>query len=418
MHSHQSAEFAGTKPRFEGLLSKVFEEMTKETKISEVIAQLSLVVAMLETEKFESPSFYDTTEVKECRGELEEGAEERMLKAVDSFIRVESEKLHIQSMEDLRARLDHREMKRQHILLHDGIVERAKVLMKGQCCAYLHSFSVSNDDVNQKVGTVRCSITYGRSLQNGDEIEPWRESGLSLTLRLPHNGHEGIVNSMYSLTVAAYLKMTWMGKFSLWCHSIVDLLETALDMQIEANNQFSESLMKNVKYNQDVYKHVSEPADYILHRAEDCGESAKQFIHQYEQLHGSINQLISRRAKRQRADESNKSNLALTQDELTQQTEEVETEQWKRRGGAKESESQLRSELVEVLSAETNLENNNTKWHKYIESFIGKSQISYSTFRSFMKNELQSQLGLNQKHQKALQDFVDMKRKDRVDSSA
>ena len=154
MRSHQRSEFATMKPLFEGLLSKVFEEVTKEPKISVVIAQLSLVVAMLETEKFECPSFYDTTEVKECRGELEEGAEERMLKAVDSFIRGESESLHIQSMEDLRARLDHGDMKRKHILLHDSIVERAKEVMKGQCCAYLHSFPVSNDDANQKVATV------------------------------------------------------------------------------------------------------------------------------------------------------------------------------------------------------------------------------------------------------------------------
>jgi hypothetical protein len=41
-----------------------------------VVVQLSLVVAMLEKEKFESSSFYDTTETKDHRGPLEHAAEE------------------------------------------------------------------------------------------------------------------------------------------------------------------------------------------------------------------------------------------------------------------------------------------------------------------------------------------------------
>jgi hypothetical protein len=61
IHSNKSAEFSGVKDCFEDLLQKVFNEAMKEPKISVVIVQLSLVIAMLETEKFCSQSFYDAT---------------------------------------------------------------------------------------------------------------------------------------------------------------------------------------------------------------------------------------------------------------------------------------------------------------------------------------------------------------------
>jgi len=154
MHSHKSSEFAAMKACYEGLLMKVFDEATVEPKISVVIVQLSLVTAMLETEKFDSPSFYDTTEMKEHCGELEEEAEEQMLQNIDTFICVESEKLHIQSLDDVHTQLRHSDSKRKHILSYEAIVDRAKTLMKTQCASYLHSISISNDTVTQKMGTV------------------------------------------------------------------------------------------------------------------------------------------------------------------------------------------------------------------------------------------------------------------------
>jgi hypothetical protein len=76
MHSNKSAEFSGVKDCFEDLLQKVFNKAMKEPKITVVIVQLSLVIAMLETEKFCSQSFYDTTGKKDHHGSLEEAAEE------------------------------------------------------------------------------------------------------------------------------------------------------------------------------------------------------------------------------------------------------------------------------------------------------------------------------------------------------
>lgn len=294
MHRHKSNEFAMKKGRFERLLKSVFEKVTAEPQISVAIVQLSLVVALLETDKFDSPSFDDTMEAKDCRGPLEKEAEERVLRDVASFICLESEKLHLQSLDDVRSRLDDPGIKRKHILLHDVIIERAKVLMKGQCRTYLRAISVSNDSPTQKMGTVRCSITYGCSLLGvGNEMKPWFEGGFDVTLQLPHNGFWGIANPLYSPTVATYLRQTWMIKFSLWCFGIIKLIETGMDMQIEANNQFSESLFKNVKHNTDVYDHVSDPGDYIIHRYEDSDRCTKQFVHQYETVHGRIQEMMS-----------------------------------------------------------------------------------------------------------------------------
>jgi hypothetical protein len=108
------------------------------------------------------------------------------------------------------------------------------------------------------VGTIQCSITYGQTLlSDGAGMDAWQSVGLNLMVSLPHNGQDGIVNVLYSPTVAAYLKRYWMGKFSLWCRGVINLIEDAMSMQIEANNQFSEALMKNVKYNQDVQSHLS-----------------------------------------------------------------------------------------------------------------------------------------------------------------
>jgi hypothetical protein len=137
---------------------------------------------------------------------------------------------------------------------------------------------------------------------------------------LPHNRQDGIVNVLYSPTVAAYLKQYWMGKFSLWCRGVVNLVEDAMSMQIEANNQFSEALMKNVKYNQDVQSHLSEPADYILHHNEDLDKSTKQFlfVHQYETVHGQIQELLKRRAKRRRGNDNTDGTSSTTLVMLTQ----------------------------------------------------------------------------------------------------
>jgi hypothetical protein len=131
MHSNKSAEFSGVKDHFEDLLQKVFDEAMKEPKITVVIVQLSLVITMLETEKFCSQSFYDTTETKDHCGSLEEAAEERVLQAIDSFICVESQKLCIESLLEVHGCISASDTKRKCILLYEDVVDRAKRMNYG-----------------------------------------------------------------------------------------------------------------------------------------------------------------------------------------------------------------------------------------------------------------------------------------------
>jgi hypothetical protein len=127
-----------------------------------------------ETEKFRSQSFYDSTETKDHHGSLGEAAEEQVLQAIDSFICVDSQKLCIESLPEVHACISASDTKRKHILLYEDVVDRAKELMKGQCCVYLNTVSNSNDMSNQHVGTIRCSIAYGRTLLSDEAgMDAW-----------------------------------------------------------------------------------------------------------------------------------------------------------------------------------------------------------------------------------------------------
>jgi hypothetical protein len=218
-----------------------------------------------------------------------------------------------------------------------------------------------------------------------------------------------------------------MVKFSLWCCGIVNLIETGMDMQIEDNNQFSEAMFKNIKHNTNVYDHVSDPGDYVIHRYEDTDCCTKQFVHQYELLHGKVADLMSRREKRKRdvdsADDAgmvvDTATTMLTQDEITQREEESLTEPWSRRGSVSEMETKLRNDLVETFVEHQEAVGGNSyrKKHDYVEACVGTKRISGPTFRQFMKNTHKSGSGLSVKHREVLQEFVDKKRRTQLTSS-
>ena len=438
VRNQKDNEIANAKSRFEQLLKSVFYKVTREPKISVAIVQFCLVVAMLETEKFNSGSFEETMPTKEFSGPLEKAAEDRMLSDVDSFIRTESEKLHIQSLKDVKDKLELPAVKKKHITLHIDIIERAKAFMRGQCRTYLRHVSDSNDYPTQKMGVVRCSITYGRSLvieSGNEEMEPWFQGGFDLSLQLPHNGEGGITNPLYSVTLAKYLRKTWMNKFSFWCRGIINLVEAGMQMQIEANNQSLEAIFKNVKHNTDVYNNVSEPGEYIIHRYDDIECCTRQFVHQYESIEGRIKEMMRRRERLSSASSFHSDNavagmapatatLPATQDEVTQETEDSLTEQWSRSGSASEIEAKLRNELVEIF-----VENISTvggtsmkRKHGYLEACVGTKRISYPTFRQFMndkqKNMQKSASGLKITHRQLLEEFVVSEKKKKPDSPA
>ena len=80
--------------------------------------------------------------------------------------------------------------------------------------------------------------------------------------------------------MAKYLRTEWMKKPALRSNGIVEVLEQAKGVKLSPSNQLSEANFKNVKINQDVHKHCSEPAEYINHRWEDTNNSNRLLMSQ------------------------------------------------------------------------------------------------------------------------------------------
>jgi len=297
--------------------------------------------------------------------------------------------------------------------------------MAKQCSAYLSSISVNNKDSTQKMGTVRCSIVYGCSIDADDNLLPWKEGGIDVMVRLPHNGLDGIKNPLYSPTVAMYLCTTWMNKIPFWSHAIIDLIEIAKDMQIDDSNQFSEGVFKNLKHNLNAYEHTSEPADYVLHRHGDILQCNKQFIHQYQTVYGKIEELQNRRTKKRNRSQEKTASLPasapdhaakttevdLTQDVITQLAEEEAGEVWSQAGSDSAVEADLRNNLNVIFREKEEIIGGTSvlKQHAFVKSILGlekKKVMSYSTFNNFMNGNRQSQNGLNVTHRQQLQDFI------------
>jgi hypothetical protein len=433
-----SAEFPPqTIDRFDNILRCVFSFILDENRISNAIVQLCIVIAMLETERFSAPPFDDAMETKDHRGRKEIETEEHLARNIDSFIRNESEKLCIQSLEDVHAQLsDDRKVRANHLLVYSDIVERAKTMMANHCCVYLTGVSLDNDnDSTHRMGTLRCSIVYGpsrvpvegnRGNHNGNvNLIPWKEGGFDLVVRLPFSGEGGIKNPLHSAKIAHYLKTTWMNKPAFWCRGVIHLLENAMDMQIESSNQFSEAVIRNQKHDQDALDHVSEPADYVLHRWQDTQLCHKQFIRQYDALEGRISEVERRREKKRHREEEqaramsaaadrgdDTSAFLLTQDELTQKEEDEEGEKWSRCGSIKERDTALRNTLNEIFSGNGIMAE--SKKYDYLKGCMpftteSKKMMSYGTFNDFMKGKQKSKKGLKTEHRELLQEFINMK---------
>jgi hypothetical protein len=373
IHQHKGTEFSkSSKDRFYSLLSASFASILKDNRISEAIVRVSVILAVLETKRFETPSFSDTT-------------------AIDAFVGSESKKLHVYSTETVKSCND------QHLLLHEPIVERAKSLLK-HSCVYL-SAVCTDDTTGATMGTLHCSVVYGHEIVDGD-LTGMVEGGFNVGVKLPHNGDKGIKNPLYSQTVATYLRTIWLKKISFWSRGIVDLAEKAKDMAIDPTNQLIEAIFKNVKHGQDVFQHVGDPGQYVLHRMDDCRKSEKRFIDEFQYLGESLKKIQDRRSKKKRK------KTQMSQDAATQEAEEKIDEPWSRKGASVEAETKLRNRLL-FISTELFGSTNNSKCHDFIkETHVGdaKNMMSYPTFNNFMNGK--SKPPLNARFMKGLQAFV------------
>jgi hypothetical protein len=393
MKSRKDTEFSLYKPQFQHLMSRLFASILKDNRISEAIVRMSVILAVFKTERFKTPSFSETSTIQTCRNSQDRSMEITHATEIDAFVRLESKALHVHTPENV-AESDHT----KHLIVHDPIVGRAKKELK-HLCVYLSS--VSTDDVTGKsMGTLACTVVYGRKMVDG-AVTAMTEYGFKVTVKLPHNGDDGIKNPLYSLKVAAYLDDTWMKKISLWSRGIVDLAETATSMKIDPTNQLIEAVFKNVKHNQGVHQHVRDPGEYALHRWRDCQQSEKRFINEYQYLKASLNQKYERRAKKRKKE-------LMSQDVAKQEAEEKTDEVWCRKGSTTEADTRLRNDLISVFR-ELGLTANLKRHARIQEAFSADKKMkvmSYPTFNNFMNSKEQSRQGLSRKFSIVLRAFV------------
>jgi hypothetical protein len=371
MHRNKSTEFSRwQKARFESLLKASFASILRDDRISEAIVRWSVILAVLETPRFKTPSFGDTSSTHNIKNKDDRTLELSHAAAIDAFIRSESKQLHVNSLEDIATTLlEVRED--QHLLLHEPIVAKAKSLLK-HSCVYLSGLCL-DDATNETMGTLCCSFVYGREIVGG-AVTAMTEDGYNVGVKLPHNGDRGINNPLYSPTVANYLRDTWMKTISLWSRGVVDLVECAMDMEIEGKH--NQESLEVVKHGPDVDEHFSDPSEYVLHRWKECQESETTLIKNYGQMQ-------KRRSPKKRK------HVEMSQDVLTLETN-------------------LRNGLLAIFT-ELGLRNN-VQAHSRISECLSDADniavMSYPTFNNFMNQLGQSRNGLKSQLRKGLQAFV------------
>lgn len=132
-----------------------------------------MILAVLETPRFKTPSFSDTSDTHIGRNNEDRKIEMSHANAIDAFIQFESKQLHVGSLEDVALLLERR--KDEHLLLHEPIVAKAKSLLK-HSSVYLSTVTI-DDATNETLGTLCCSVVYGREIGDGT-LTAMSEGGL------------------------------------------------------------------------------------------------------------------------------------------------------------------------------------------------------------------------------------------------
>lgn len=196
----------------------------------------------------------------------------------------------------------------------------------------------------------------------------------------------------------------------MWSHGIIDVIEKAKDMNIEDSNQFSEAVIRTTKLIEGANDHKSEPARYILFRSVETKNAIKQFALQYRSLDARIRGLESRREARGKKRSHKEVSSEKSEDMLTQEAEEMQSEVWSRKGSRKEVESTLRDELKSLFKEKCVKDSWRSK-HNYALSCLDsdedrKAFMSYSTFKDFMSETRKSQKALQKEHKEPLQVLI------------
>ena len=126
------------------------------------------------------------------------------------------------------------------------------------------------------------------------------------------------------------------------------------------------------------------------------------FIRQLELLDGRVRDVKKRRTiKRKKRNDTQD----VTQDVLTQQAEEEQTEPWSRSGSSVEVDSGLRNELKNLFLGDANSHSHNLMTKYFTEQSSNNGLLaSYSTFNAFMNEE--RKIPLKVKYRKVFVEYI------------
>ena len=126
------------------------------------------------------------------------------------------------------------------------------------------------------------------------------------------------------------------------------------------------------------------------------------FIRQLELLDGRVSDVKKRRSTKRKKRNNTQD---VTQDVLTQQAEEEQTEPWSRSGSSVEVDSGLRDELRNLFLDDANSLSHNLMTKYFTEQSSNNGILaSYTTFNTFMKGERKTALKVQ--HRKAFLEYI------------
>jgi hypothetical protein len=195
--------------RFKVLFKAVFSHVLDIPSISEAMARMSVVIAVLETDRLRRRHLLNLVKYKR-KGSAEKAKEHCAWEAIEEFVKSEAANIQIQSIESVEQKCAD-VSDEDHLILHDGIIKRAKAKLK-PCIVFLKNIA-TDDGTAERVGTLRASIVIGGRTDQG-LARPMIEGGFDINVPMPHCGTTGVRNPLYSMEVANYLRTERLSNFS------------------------------------------------------------------------------------------------------------------------------------------------------------------------------------------------------------
>mmetsp|Transcript_15911 Transcript_15911/g.45758 ORF Transcript_15911/g.45758 Transcript_15911/m.45758 type:complete len:841 (-) Transcript_15911:59-2581(-) len=213
-----------------------------------------------------------------------------------------------------------------------------------------------------------------------------------------------VKNPVFNKKAAEYLRW-WMMRIAYVCPGLLAIHKRLTNTTVKGNNQLSESIMKAIKIESNVRLHSSGIGEYILYANREMDADVIKAVQQ-------ISQLPSRTRKRNQLRASRSSKLAAVIEEI----DEEEESKWNRTPGQEFESNKLRQELKSLEEKEGRVQG--SEIYESISDWISKEKglvrheltsrgelMSISTFLKWYLRE--GMLGKKKKWKENLEGYID-----------